>query len=248
MAAVVFDPVAGSSPRARGTWLNRQQAGHLHRFIPAGAGNINPNTEVLARISVHPRGRGEHADSVFILSSADGSSPRARGTCPWQGPGPLSGRFIPAGAGNIEGAGWPLCLNSVHPRGRGEHAVTSPHSAMSAGSSPRARGTLGPPVGDEVAGRFIPAGAGNISRNASANAQSTVHPRGRGEHTCADLATTSECGSSPRARGTLVLVHVGDGLARFIPAGAGNIHCFRNNQQCAAVHPRGRGEHFIHWM
>ena len=51
------------------------------------------------------------------------------------------------------------------------------------------------------------------------------------------------CGSSPRVRGTLIVHVVQVAGRRFIPAGAGNTSRAKTSCLCAAVHPRGCGEH-----
>ena len=213
----------GSSPRARGTRYSGSSSWRWQQ--------------------VHPRGRGEH----FLISAAvfppPGSSPRARGTLSLDTVRLLDRRFIPAGAGNTALRFLRFRELAVHPRGRGEHATHLQDGAATRGSSPRARGTPYARGGSLFDRRFIPAGAGNTVLRGRAGGCRTVHPRGRGEHTyvCATYARHS--GSSPRARGTLIVADHRDGSDRFIPAGAGNTRdgtgfCWRE-----AVHPRGRGEH-----
>ena len=92
--------VCGSSPRARGTRRRRRHPLRARRFIPAGAGNTVVNMLTVPRSAVHPRGRGEHLQSLRKAGKIAGSSPRARGTQgrPYAVPQVL--RFIPAGAGN----------------------------------------------------------------------------------------------------------------------------------------------------
>ena len=151
----------GSSPRARGTHLDRRNKGSRGRFIPARAGNTIPAPCPQCRNPVHPRARGEHDNPVGDGKAITGSSPRARGTRSCVNKCSCLNRFIPARAGNTP-PGAPLpCPTPVHPRARGEHTTTTAAIASHAGSSPRARGTLRD-VGHQIeAGRFIPARAGN---------------------------------------------------------------------------------------
>ena len=153
----------GSSPRARGTPIIQAGEPAVDRFIPAGAGNTRSRSPPRFAESVHPRGRGEHTYGFARGAEYFGSSPRARGTPTGTGNITLSGRFIPAGAGNTTVSRTAAMMASVHPRGRGEHLLrrAAPHRCC--GSSPRARGTrLKGNIGPSRS-RFIPAGAGNTS-------------------------------------------------------------------------------------
>ena len=134
-------------------------------------------------------------------------------------------------------------LDTVHPRGRGEHYNPPGNAKESCGSSPRARGT--PQVNSNSPNviRFIPAGAGNTSQEPRCYLGMAVHPRGRGEHTRLICADPYPHGSSPRARGTPLLIRTMMDITRFIPAGAGNTRSYVDGSPGVAVHPRGRGEH-----
>ncbi len=193
---------AGSSPRARGTGYGRVSSGCWK--------------------SVHPRGRGEQANISLSGNSGNGSSPRARGTVSAPQADSTQRRFIPAGAGNRSSSTMTARTSPVHPRGRGEQALTRHDRHPRAGSSPRARGTVWlRPEGDTRL-RFIPAGAGNRARRAPQTPPASVHPRGRGEQSSMSDGSIWRDGSSPRARGT-------ERLTRLYPS-------------LRAVHPRGRGE------
>jgi len=78
----------------------------------------------------------------------------------------------------------------------------------------------------------------------SCMSSATVHPRTRGEHSARTFRISSGCGSSPHARGTREAARTFYGMARFIPARAGNTHRPPNRQSLQPVHPRTRGEHY----
>ena len=174
-------------------------------------------------MTVHPRGRGEHSRARMAFIFLTGSSPRARGTRLRDFFGGFGRRFIPAGAGNTNARSQDLALDS--------------------GSSPRARGTRSLATQTPAVARFIPAGAGNTQEPTAVDYQSTVHPRGRGEHATTLSRTTPQYGSSPRARGTRSARDDRYQQTRFIPAGAGNTVRPQRHGIATTVHPRGRGEH-----
>ena len=152
------------------------------RFIPARAGNTVARRPSACRIAVHPRPRGEHILRVVLLLAQRGSSPPARGTPQFLSPLSHAVRFIPARAGNTTRAGLMSVLIAVHPRPRGEHPTPWAPMQVASGSSPPARGTLGPKSGIGALLRFIPARAGNTPRSPGRHPTRPVHPRPRGEH------------------------------------------------------------------
>ena len=92
--------IGGSSPRMRGTPLQRLQSFLGAGIIPAHAGN----TGRYARLSVicqdHPRACGEHLGFYVNALADQGSSPRMRGT-PYRGKSSIRyDIIIPAHAGN----------------------------------------------------------------------------------------------------------------------------------------------------
>ena len=215
-------PTAGSSPRARGTLGWGGSKDRPQRFIPASAGNTKDMTFSKPYKSVHPRERGEHQSRLRMARSTSGSSPRARGTrrlCLFE---VQSNRFIPASAGNTPPRARSAGNASVHPRERGEHVAEDVGFEAQAGSSPRARGTLGVRVSVVTSIRFIPASAGNTSPSQSLKRAPAVHPRERGEHPTMFKFASGGRGSSPRARGTRPLSRPPQSASRFIPASAGN--------------------------
>ena len=215
----------------------------MHRFIPAGAGNTTLCPAGHLRQTVHPRWRGEHAQSEKYRSTANGSSPLARGTLPLATMGKPVWRFIPAGAGNTSHLRARPRDFSVHPRWRGEHAIRSRRAPPLPGSSPLARGTpvfAGGILKDQ---RFIPAGAGNTLFAGIRHLPPAVHPRWRGEHLVPPAQDRTISGSSPLARGTRLAECRWPPPARFIPAGAGNTCRASHRRRSRTVHPRWRGEH-----
>ena len=192
----------GSSPLARGTPLAFLARRECRRFIPARAGNTGAGFSPSGVAPVHPRSRGEHITASSPTCARRGSSPLARGTRPRRRPHSGRHRFIPARAGNTPPPGARMTAPTVHPRSRGEHALTRDLSSRPSGSSPLARGTRRDPPRRVREPRFIPARAGNTPAGAGSRAASSVHPRSRGEHRPASRRMEPAAGSSPLARGT----------------------------------------------
>ena len=216
---------AGSSPRVRGTQLRAMLFQHLHRFIPASAGNTGAMTEQREGTTVHPRECGEHLVSFLIRTPVD--------------------RFIPASAGNTFTVGSPQSAATVHPRECGEHAGISRSPGCAAGSSPRVRGTLRWWSEPLRCPRFIPASAGNTPGREVTGYRFTVHPRECGEHATCTIRSYGTRGSSPRVRGTPMLNLFMYAAFRFIPASAGNTSRAMSMSGDLAVHPRECGEHVL---
>ena len=235
--------MSGSSPRSRGTRVQKGSFSDSDRFIPALAGNTGISHRLHQGWPVHPRARREHSAALRAVTAAVGSSPRSRGTHREFLPAALRCRFIPALAGNTSPAERPPPPGPVHPRARGEHDTSTANPRRYAGSSPRSRGT--PMVTSPVwpFTRFIPALAGNTWSDPGLSSRSPVHPRARGEHRFRGEAVILNAGSSPRSRGTPRVRGAPRPLFRFIPALAGNTGSRRRSRPAPPVHPRARGEH-----
>ncbi len=134
------------------------------RFIPAGAGNTRPCNRNGDFNSVYPRWRGEHCWMSLSNTERSGLSPLARGTLCYPLKTADSRRFIPAGAGNTRPASRLAPDIPVYPRWRGEHSINCGGSEANSGLSPLARGTHTAANYGSRNARFIPAGAGNTSR------------------------------------------------------------------------------------
>ena len=153
----------GSSPRMRGTRSRERQSPFPRRFIPAYAGNTQGQRISSAAASVHPRVCGEHYNDLQNPWTGVGSSPRMRGTQRPSVRRSVSGRFIPAYAGNTPTNPLQCWQLSVHPRVCGEHFPRCPLGRTQFGSSPRMRGTPRRNLSCCAMRRFIPAYAGNTS-------------------------------------------------------------------------------------
>ena len=200
---------SGSSPRVRGTDhpLHGQQ--HGHRFIPARAGNGALAVACGMLVTVHPRACGERSGGRRGHKGNNGSSPRVRGTGLSARTERMSGRFIPARAGNGPRACSRFVSASVHPRACGERGGDFFALGASFGSSPRVRGTVAEILLRVPGRRFIPARAGNGSPFLIWSPPRTVHPRACGERLFAAASASPSSGSSPRVRGTIYGVEAG---------------------------------------
>ena len=232
----------GSSPRMRGTREDFGNARWQDRFIPAYAGNAKREARRLHAPAVHPRVCGERAAEPMDVHADEGSSPRMRGTRLNMLCLRIRIRFIPAYAGNASPEEMEWWANQVHPRVCGERSCDVSTATLSAGSSPRMRGT--PSVRREgyMHRRFIPAYAGNACRNTHNVRFPSVHPRVCGERGTHGQLGQPNAGSSPRMRGTQYEAVGGPYGSRFIPAYAGNARLSRCSARGSAVHPRVCGE------
>ena len=116
-------------------------------------------------------------------------------------------------------------------------------TARVSGSSPLARGTREFGEFDAWEMRLIPARAGNTTYASTMTANSSAHPRSRGEHLLGTLIPAAMTGSSPLARGT-PFEFIGKTVSdRLIPARAGNTASIPGTPSAIPAHPRSRGEH-----
>ena len=153
----------GSSPLARGT-QDLDRLGYVaDRFTPAYAGNSWRLRYSCGLVPVHPRLRGELAETDDL---EEGES-----------------RFIPAYAGNSKSRPGRTHSITVHPRLRGELCEICTPTSSAAGSSPLTRGTRRFGCFGHIHERFIPAYAGNSEDGHAGSVAGAVHPRLRGELT-----------------------------------------------------------------
>ena len=155
-------PVAGSSPRMRGTPVPIRHVQIGGGIIPAHAGNTKSATTAARPKRDHPRACGEHLPS---------------NGWPWSMRG-----IIPAHAGNTRLTPRPSPASRDHPRACGEHSGAYAAGRWRHGSSPRMRGTplfIGFPL---LVDGIIPAHAGNTDLARGLRAVDWDHPRACGEH------------------------------------------------------------------
>ncbi len=129
----------------------------------------------------HPRSRGEHFCNDRRNAYTTGSSPQTWGTLAGHEERDLTGRIIPACAGNTAGRPVPCRSCGDHPRLRGEHPIQLMTFAQKPGSSPHTLGThdVAPHRGADAG--IIPASAGNTAYNTNPTGATGDHPRIRGE-------------------------------------------------------------------
>ena len=212
------------------------------RFIPACAGNRSWFSGRLPKKAVHPRVCGEQGHPRRLFTTWAGSSPRVRGTGRSFNISEFVTWFIPACAGNSLGFRMSLYISTVHPRVCGEQLPALPDGRWPSGSSPRVRGTGESSPSFVLCARFIPACAGNRSKNSAGGIYHPVHPRVCGEQIARFRRRARRPGSSPRVRGTEERFVVKVIIPRFIPACAGNRGVVSSIISGDAVHPRVCGE------
>ena len=120
------------------------------------------------------------------------------------------------------------------------------YQSTQGGSSPHARGALGPAREGRVQRGIIPACAESTSQASSCRAVCRDHPRMRGEHMADAYKGLHIKGSSPHARGARRIVVKPSRDSGIIPACAGSTFKGELCQRATRDHPRMRGEHPQH--
>ena len=107
---------------ARGGFLNARR---VPGIIPADAGSTSKRTHYRGSREDHPRGCGEHVTVEDHTYINDGSSPRMRGAQLVGVYHFVTGGIIPADAGSTRKGHQALRRGEDHPRGCGEHVLSS---------------------------------------------------------------------------------------------------------------------------
>ena len=174
------EPVAGSSPLARGLHAHVFLFTGINGIIPARAGFTTRRRTSFRRITDHPRSRGVYPSLLSQYCFARGSSPLARGLRQHFRRRPRRCRIIPARAGFTVIKSWSCSAPKDHPRSRGVYGRMTTAQARVAGSSPLARGLL--LIRNALAGMagIIPARAGFTCAYSRTWRWRGDHPRSRG--------------------------------------------------------------------
>ena len=171
----------GSSPRMRGTLVEKTKGSQCYRIIPAHAGNSLIVLHLFFAVADHPRACGELTLNMVPVVGPLGSSPRMRGTPPPPSCRRDASRIIPAHAGNSGRREVRWYRLPDHPRACGELRALPSMIASVIGSSPRMRGTRFLLPSRVQPFRIIPAHAGNSRMGACRSAGLSDHPRACGE-------------------------------------------------------------------
>ena len=195
----------GTSPRARGKRILHLFNLTPSRNIPACAGKTTSSGNPHPGDSEHPRVRGENWWQPTDDGGEVGTSPRARGKHDYDVAAIAEERNIPACAGKTGFPSIPKGLNQEHPRVRGENTSTPNLRKSQRGTSPRARGKLTRICHCDAPGRNIPACAGKTGDALQVEIAGGEHPRVRGENAWLAEEEKLIAGTSPRARGKLLV-------------------------------------------
>ena len=234
-------PPGGSSPLARGLQDRAPSWRQPARIIPARAG-FTPETAAFWRLSTdHPRSRGVYTATSPCGTSPGGSSPLARGLRGRRRDPDRPGRIIPARAGftnrRLQGVRAP----ADHPRSRGVYKTLWTEVGNAVGSSPLARGLPGSRRGRRCGSGIIPARAGFTDGRLPDRGLPADHPRSRGVYARWSRCRAGAHGSSPLARGLLIIIDENGDLHGIIPARAGFTDGAIRRALLPQDHPRSRG-------
>ena len=166
----------------RGTRVRELLIGAGNGIIPAHAGNTYLRVVGVSALWDHPRACGEHPWITGVSDVSRGSSPRMRGTRVKVTQHGRGVGIIPAHAGNTPAQAASAGPAEDHPRACGEHDYAAGSDGKGLGSSPRMRGTLGPPQRVRRRQGIIPAHAGNTRDSTPSARSARDHPRACGEH------------------------------------------------------------------
>ena len=192
----------GSSPRMRGSLVDKADVSLLGGIIPAHAGLTARRPSSTCRRRDHPRACGAHDDWAHEVYKEMGSSPRMRGSHDTYHIISCLHGIIPAHAGLTSY----LAAHSMpcwdHPRACGAHDLANYGRLLCEGSSPRMRGSRRCHYYHRRAVGIIPAHAGLTPSYWKEVSAMWDHPRACGAHFRTREPAQFVQGSSPRMRGS----------------------------------------------
>ena len=209
----------GLSPRVRGNRPYAHPEQRRNRSIPACAGEPFSFPPPNRRIAVYPRVCGGTLSKSSRTSGSQGLSPRVRGNRSIPPAASMSGRSIPACAGEPWTANRPARSSAVYPRVCGGTVRFRLSQSHPEGLSPRVRGNQIPAGAGLNRGRSIPACAGEPAPGVASNVAGLT-------------------GLSPRVRGNPDGEAVRASHAGSIPACAGEPGSQELHTICSGVYPR----------
>ena len=211
----------GPSPRVRGSPRRRSSRSTSAGSIPACAGKPALLQSGADAGKVHPRVCGEAGLARAPATCRPGPSPRVRGSHQEHPAGCGALGSIPACAGKPQRLDCLPVDAEVHPRVCGEAILPDTAAPLTAGPSPRVRGSLEQVALAAPEKGSIPACAGKPGAGPAPAGLRRVHPRVCGEATASAFSTSFEGGPSPRVRGSRAPLRWSPGPAGSIPACAG---------------------------
>ena len=155
------------------------------------------------------------------------------------------GRIIPAHAGQTRSARSPAKPPPDHPRACGANNTGPAQAASDIGSSPRMRGKRTMEFWTPLAGRIIPAHAGQTRRHVGIDRAAADHPRACGANGDHSKTLRNSFGSSPRMRGKRYTLKIPYSAVRIIPAHAGQTTYGMGGAPPNGSSPRMRGKHIL---
>ena len=211
----------GLSPRERGNPGRYRVCAEGCGSIPARAGEPCISSRPACRATVYPRASGGTVCVTAPGVAVGGLSPRERGN-PWLN-GPMTWRAgsIPARAGEPVLPRPDQPTWTVYPRASGGTTIDSARIKGEEGLSPRERGNRAGVALDAVAGRSIPARAGEPLFGRPVALAHRVYPRASGGTLRRVLWKRARMGLSPRERGNRSRGSRSHASTRSIPARAG---------------------------
>ena len=231
----------GSSPRVRGKPGPLGLLPVAGRIIPARAGQTRCRSGNILYPPDHPRACGANPQEQRNSRPKVGSSPRVRGKPGFELDSEVAVRIIPARAGQTRPWRNGRGRTPDHPRACGANTWMSMSACAPFGSSPRVRGKPGPLGLLPVAGRIIPARAGQTRCRSGNILYPPDHPRACGANLASRRFHNGLSGSSPRVRGKLGRFRWSGFLRRIIPARAGQTWCGPRASGRWPDHPRACG-------